>query len=405
MTFLLILALSVSGQQDQIPADRNSIFNARSLLEGDLWEAGKCGRFRILSLKQGPDWQKGTAWLIDPFGRTGTSMQAFQGKYTFGADKLADDTLVLRLGFPRKYKAGYDGGRFKWEIDTAYTEEASGVDIEIPLADRWVPAPPVNFVVTEAFLVDRSGTKTSRFVGGGLFDKGHEVEADANAHLKVGDTFRLTNDAIDYEVFRHLFVSQLRDSPPPGYRFRLKSKEPSPVVLGVEAGRSGKYEQAIKSFTEALKANPKDTCALWNRAYAYEKSGKHREAIADYTAFAALAPSNQNACNAVAWLLATSPQPGCRDGMRAFEFAKQACELTGFRVWTYVDTLAAAYAAAGDFPKAVAWQKKALILSEAMTSAEIDGCRTRLQLYEQSKAYQEGEVAPNTTGLANAGGR
>lgn len=405
MGILLVFALALTGQHVDAAADKHKVSNVKSLVNGDLWEVQKGGRFRILSLKAGSSWEVGTAWLVDPFGRTGSSLQAFQGKFVFYNDKLDDDTLLLHLSFPRKYKATSDGGRLTWEMDTGYSQDASGVVVEIPLTDRRVTPPPVSFVVTEAFLVDRSGLRTQRFSGGGFLSRGSEVEASTRAHLKVGETLRLTNDAIDYETFRSSFLSQLRDSPPPGYRFRLTSKEPSPVVLGVEAGRGGKFEQAIQSFTDAITANPNDARALWNRAYVYEKSGKHREAIADYTAVTVLAAERWQSFNAAAWLLATSPQTGCRDGMRAFSLAKKACELTEFKDWTCLDTIAAAYAAAGDFAKAAAWEQKALDLGNALTAADSEGCLKRLRLYKLSKPYVEGGATVSETKVTAGGGR
>ena len=80
--------------------------------------------------------------------------------------------------------------------------------------------------------------------------------------------------------------------------------------------------------------------------------------------------------------MATSPDAQCRNGPRAFEFAKKAYELAGSTDWVSIDTLAAAYAEARDFPHAVEWQKKALDLSESMSVTEIEDCRKRLRLYE-----------------------
>jgi len=51
-----------------------------------------------------------------------------------------------------------------------------------------------------------------------------------------------------------------------------------------------------------------------------------------------------------------------------------------------MDTLAAAYAEAGDFDAAVKWQQKALAIIADSYKPE---CRTRLELYKSGKPYRE----------------
>jgi hypothetical protein len=59
--------------------------------------------------------------------------------------------------------------------------------------------------------------------------------------------------------------------------------------------------------------------------------------------------------------------------------------------WIYanandIDTLAAAYAEAGDFDKAVKWQQKAMDMAEDENTAD---CKSRLDLYKAGKPYRE----------------
>jgi len=98
--------------------------------------------------------------------------------------------------------------------------------------------------------------------------------------------------------------------------------------------------------------------------------------------------NDPNVCNSLAWLLATCPNGECRDGKKAVELARKACELTQYKVFAYLDTLAAACAEAGDFKEAVVWQKKSL--ESAGLPADISGpAKERLQLYEAKKPFRQ----------------
>ena len=96
--------------------------------------------------------------------------------------------------------------------------------------------------------------------------------------------------------------------------------------------------------------------------------------------------SKSGAYNSVAWLLATSPEEKSRDGRKAVEFAKRAMELSGDKDANALDTLAAAYAEAGDFEMAVQWQIKAVesVLEEAKSRY-----RSRLDLYKSGKPFRD----------------
>jgi WD40 repeat protein/tetratricopeptide (TPR) repeat protein len=104
-------------------------------------------------------------------------------------------------------------------------------------------------------------------------------------------------------------------------------------------------------------------------------------------------PDTLESMNNLAWLQATSLKAELRNGTKAIEYATKACELTKWKNAGYVDTLAAAYAEAGDFDSAVKWQKEAINL--LTTEKEPAGWQgqpdfdERLKLYQSGKPYRE----------------
>jgi Flp pilus assembly protein TadD len=76
-----------------------------------------------------------------------------------------------------------------------------------------------------------------------------------------------------------------------------------------------------------------------------------------------------------------------RDGRSAVGFAEKAVAKTERKNWSFVDTLAAAYAEAGQFAKAVRIAKEALALPNVERAEP--GLTARLKLYESDSPYRE----------------
>jgi tetratricopeptide (TPR) repeat protein len=104
------------------------------------------------------------------------------------------------------------------------------------------------------------------------------------------------------------------------------------------------------------------------------------------------APEAAGLLNGLAWILATSPDDGQRDGEEAVRLAEKACELTQRRQHETVDTLAAAYAEAGRFDDAVRTAREAIRLAEeANNEGAVADYRERLELYETKQPYRDVE--------------
>jgi tetratricopeptide (TPR) repeat protein len=88
---------------------------------------------------------------------------------------------------------------------------------------------------------------------------------------------------------------------------------------------------------------------------------------------AANAPDSPRMLDELAWLLATYPDSRSRDGTEAVRLAERACALTERRIPALLDTLAATYAEAGDFSRAISAAEEAL--NHAHSSGDNDAVK------------------------------
>ncbi|HEX3150899.1 MAG TPA: tetratricopeptide repeat protein [Gemmataceae bacterium] len=146
-------------------------------------------------------------------------------------------------------------------------------------------------------------------------------------------------------------------------------------------------DDAIADLTSAIELSPNNEVYYRNRAMAYSRKKDWANAAEDFGKVIELVPDSATSMNGLAWLLCTAPDQKVRDGKRALEYAKKACELTENKNGGYLDTLAAAYAEVGDFAKAVEWQEKALKTGD-LPIKDMEAARQRLALYKDKKPYR-----------------
>src|SRR5262245_44198291 len=139
------------------------------------------------------------------------------------------------------------------------------------------------------------------------------------------------------------------------------------------------YEQAARTWTIA------ETHVNWGSAL--RTLGRYEEALAQYKEALRLAPELPAALNNLAWLLSTCPEARFRDGQRAVRLASAAARAREFADPAYLDTLAAAWAEAGDFEQAREWQAKALALAPA---GERAANAAHLELYRKDQPLRDG---------------
>jgi len=100
-------------------------------------------------------------------------------------------------------------------------------------------------------------------------------------------------------------------------------------------------------------------------------------------------PSDTTSMNDLAWLLATAPEPRVRNPHRAVSLAQKCCGLNHWTNAYSIDTLAAAYAAAGNFGQAIRYQQLAMqALNKSERSEQLTAMQDRLKLYSNRQPYQ-----------------
>jgi len=127
---------------------------------------------------------------------------------------------------------------------------------------------------------------------------------------------------------------------------------------GVARTHKGDYDGAIADYTKALQIKPEYAEALNNRGYAWVRKSNLRQALDDFSRAIEINPVLMDAYNSKAWILATSSQAEYRNGKEAVMLAQKAVEIhPGV---DSLDTLAAAFAASGQFDKALSTQKRVI---------------------------------------------
>ena len=150
-----------------------------------------------------------------------------------------------------------------------------------------------------------------------------------------------------------------------------------------------KWEQAIADFNHALIVSPSFILAAIKRAEVNQTIGRYDKALAELDHIINLKPrihADALARNDRAWLFATCPEPAFRNGKQAVADATAACRIDSWDTWDYIDTLAAAYAEAGDFDNAIKFENKAI--HKARDADAIKGAQERLALYQQRRPFR-----------------
>jgi len=196
----------------------------------------------------------------------------------------------------------------------------------------------------------------------------------ANAHYSLGSALQLQGK-LDEAVTHYRRA------------LRLKPNDLEALCnLGEILASQNKFDEAINCFRQVLHAKSDDPKAAYNLALTFQLQGKLDEAITNYHQALRIAPDSVEAAANLAWLLATHPDPKIRDANQAVTLAEHATDLTHRRNAMVLNALAAAYASAGRFDKAVTTAQTALDLAATDRNDRLaDQLLRQLQSYKQGK--------------------
>lgn len=145
-----------------------------------------------------------------------------------------------------------------------------------------------------------------------------------------------------------------------------------------------RFNEAADHYKIALSIDPTDPGANFLLAVILDQNKHASAAVKYYKQALRYKPDLTDAANNLAWILATNPDSTLRNPRQAVQFAEQACRHKSSNMYI-LDTLAAAYASAGQFSDAIAAAQRALKV--ANTPEQISSVQARLTLYTSRKPY------------------
>jgi tetratricopeptide (TPR) repeat protein len=164
--------------------------------------------------------------------------------------------------------------------------------------------------------------------------------------------------------------------------------------LGVTQEQAHNTKDAIQCFRRAVELEPNDVRITLRLANALTRIGNTADAEAFYRRADKLDPHWPDELRKLAWGFATSPDERKRDPEKAVWAAEAVCNGVRPAPAAYLDTLAAAYAAAGRFPDAIAIAEIASAAADAAHDADLSkAIASRLALYREFHPFRESASA------------
>jgi len=155
--------------------------------------------------------------------------------------------------------------------------------------------------------------------------------------------------------------------------------------LGMALAQSGRLDQGLAHIDASLALRPDDREALSYRVTALVQIGRRADAVTTLRRLVEIAPDDVDARLKLAWILATAPEDGVRDGARALELATAVDRDSGGGDARVRAVLAAALAEAGRPTEAAA-----VVRALVRAAEERGGPRAAAPWREQLARYEKG---------------
>jgi len=223
-----------------------------------------------------------------------------------------------------------------------------------------------------------------RSLGGRLASQGRLEEAISHYHQALRIEPDLVNAHCGLGIAMHL--QNKLDEAVSHYRRALQIDPEHAEAHGSLAcalAEQGKLDEAIGHYRRALKIRPGYAQVHHRLGRTLAMAGRFDSALEHFRQAVRLKSDWPDPLNGMAQILVVHPDAGVRNAIEAVSLAERAAELTGHKDASVLDTLAAAYAATGQFTRAVTTAQTAIELASAAGAREdVEYLRRQLEIYK-----------------------
>ncbi len=218
----------------------------------------------------------------------------------------------------------------------------------------------------KALALDPGGARAEANLGGALLGQGKFDEAIP--HLERALSGGAETADLHNNLGMALAENARLDEAIPHFE---KAVALDPASRDAHANLARAYAEAIPLYEKALERNPGSVEARYHLGAALMMNGQRAQALAQWRQALRRDPDHLRALNDTAWVLATCADATLRNGAEAVTLAEHAVGLTSGSEPGLLGTLAAAYAEAGHFDRAIELEQRATVLATQQGNAAL----------------------------------